>query len=227
MQITRKRKKALGRWELLAIALGGMVGGGIFSILGVSVANIGNLTPVAIGIGGMLALAAAYSYVQLAKLYQDEGATYAFFKLTFPDSPMAASAIGWVVTFGYISTLALYAFTFGAYVSSAFNVPSPDLSTKTAAAGVLALFAIVNLVSVRGMGKSEDLMVYTKLILLGLIAAVLIRFGDVSNMQPVFGPDLNGSMLIMTAAITFVAFEGFQPAIHATEETALPERDIP
>ncbi|MFT5690504.1 MAG: hypothetical protein ACI8PQ_003361, partial [Planctomycetota bacterium] len=27
MHVTRKRKKALGRWELLAIALGGMVGG--------------------------------------------------------------------------------------------------------------------------------------------------------------------------------------------------------
>ncbi|MFT4709577.1 MAG: amino acid transporter [Bacteroidia bacterium] len=227
MQITRERKKALGRWELLAIALGGMVGGGIFSILGVSVANIGNLTPVAIGIGGILALSAAYSYVQLAKLYQDEGATYSFFKRTFPSSPMAASFIGWVVTFGYISTLALYAFTFGAYLTSAFDVQHPALVTKATAAAVLIFFAIVNLVSVRGMGKSEDLMVYTKLILLGLIAVVLIRSGDVSNMQPLIDSDLSWSMLIMTASITFVAFEGFQLAIHATEETSNPKRDIP
>ncbi|MFT7678418.1 MAG: amino acid transporter [Planctomycetota bacterium] len=227
MQITKKREKALGRLELLAIALGGMVGGGIFSILGVSVANIGNLTPVAIAIGGALALAAAYSYVQLAKLYRDEGATYSFFKLTFPESHMAASLIGWIVIFGYISTLALYAFTFGAYMTSAFDLPHPGLATKAAAAGVLIFFAIINLVSVRGMGKSEDLMVYTKLILLALIAAVLISYGDVSNMEPVFAPDLSWSMLFMTAAITFVAFEGFQLAIHATEETADPDRDIP
>lgn len=227
MQVSRKRKQALGRWELLSIALGGMVGGGIFSILGVSVANIGNLTPIAIGIGGALALAAAYSYVQLAKLYRDEGATYSFFKLTFPNSPLAASFIGWVVTFGYISTLALYAFTFGAYMTSAFDVEHPALATKATAAGVLGLFAIVNLVSVRGMGKSEDLMVYTKLVLLGLITVVLIRSGDVSNMQPIVEPDVSWSMLVMTAAITFVAFEGFQLAIHATEETARPERNIP
>jgi amino acid transporter len=216
MQIARKRKQALGRWELLAIALGGMVGGGIFSILGVSVANIGNLTPVAIAIGGTLALAAAYSYVQLAKLYRDEGATYSFFKLTFPDSPVAASMIGWVVIFGYISTLALYAFTFGAYVTSAFDFQHSALATKATAAGVLVLFAIINLVSVRGMGKSEDLMVYTKLILLALIAVVLISAGDVSNMRPVFAPRQSASMLMMTAAITFVAYEGFQLAIHAT-----------
>ncbi|MFT4543396.1 MAG: amino acid transporter [Planctomycetota bacterium] len=225
--VSNKRKKALGRWELLAIALGGMVGGGIFSILGVSVANIGNLTPLAIGIGGALALAAAHSYVQLAKLYRDEGATYSFFKLTFPGSPMGASLIGWIVTFGYISTLALYAFTFGAYMTSAFDVQNPVLATKVTAAGVLVLFAILNLVSVSGMGKSEDLMVYTKLLLLGLIAAVLIRSGDVSNMTPIFDHDLSWSMISMTAAITFVAFEGFQLAIHATEETVEPERDIP
>ncbi len=227
MAITREREKALGRWELLAIALGGMVGGGIFSILGVSVGNIGNLTPVAIAIGGALAFAAAYSYVQLSKLYLDEGATYSFFKRTFPHSRLAASAIGWVVTFGYISTLALYAFTFGAYTSSAFDVEHPALVTKAAATGVLVLFAVVNLVSVRGMGKTEDLIVYTKLVLLGLIAVVLIRFGDVSNLRPIVEPDLSVSMLVMTAAITFVAFEGFQLAIHATEETARPERDIP
>jgi amino acid transporter len=86
MRLTRKREAALGRPELLAIALGGMIGGGIFSILGISVANIGNLTPIAIGVGGCLALVAAYSYVQLAKLYCDEGATYSFFKRTFPES---------------------------------------------------------------------------------------------------------------------------------------------
>jgi len=52
----RKRNKNLGLAELVAIALGGMVGGGIFTILGVSVSMIGNLTPIAIIIGGVLIL---------------------------------------------------------------------------------------------------------------------------------------------------------------------------
>ena len=55
-KLTRKRNKALGLGELIAIALGGMVGGGIFSILGVATENIGNATPVAILVGGVLAL---------------------------------------------------------------------------------------------------------------------------------------------------------------------------
>ena len=73
--LIREQKRPLGVTELIAIALGGMVGGGIFAILGVSVEAIGNSAPVAIFIGGLLALCAAYSYVKLAMLYKDEGAT--------------------------------------------------------------------------------------------------------------------------------------------------------
>ena len=51
----KKKAKELGLLELVAIALGGMVGGGIFSILGISVGLVGNATPIALLIGGVLA----------------------------------------------------------------------------------------------------------------------------------------------------------------------------
>ena len=58
---------------------------------------------------------AAYSYVKLGLYYRDEGATYSFFKRTYPKSHFSASAIGWFIIFGYISTLALYAYPFSSY----------------------------------------------------------------------------------------------------------------
>jgi len=63
--IHRKRDKVLGLPELIAIALGGMVGGGIFTILGLSVSMIGAYTPLAIMLGGVIASLAAYSYIKL------------------------------------------------------------------------------------------------------------------------------------------------------------------
>ncbi len=60
--IHRKRNKALG----------GMVGGGIFTILGISVSMIGVYTPVAIIIGGFIAALAACSYIKLGVYYKDE-----------------------------------------------------------------------------------------------------------------------------------------------------------
>lgn len=178
MGLHRSRNKELGLAELIAIALGGMVGGGIFTILGVSVAQIGMLTPVAIVIGGLIAALAAYSYVKLGLYYQDEGATYSFYKRTYPKSHFSAAMIGWFVIFGYISTLALYAYTFSSYAISRSTFADNLWIRKGIAVAVIALFTLVNIWSVNGMGKLEDLMVYTKLVILVLISVVLMNHGD-------------------------------------------------
>ena len=178
ISIHRKRNKSLGLLELVAIALGGMVGGGIFTVLGISVSMIGNLTPAAIVIGGIIALLAAYSYVKLGVYYKDEGAAFSFFKRTYTKSHFAPSVIGWFVIFGYISTLALYAYTFSSYVISVFPFAQDIWIRKAVAVGVIAIFTAINTWSVNGMGKIEDIMVYTKLGILLLISVLLIKFGS-------------------------------------------------
>ncbi len=224
---SRKRQKALGIWELIAIALGGMVGGGIFSILGISVEQIGNLAPLAILIGGGLAYLAAYSYVKLALLYKDSGATYSFFKKAFPNNAAAASAVGWLILFGYISTLALYGFTFASYFCSFFESINHPTGRRITAGGIIGLFTVINLVSVEGMGKLEDVMVYTKIGILLVISVLLGWKGDLQNMQPLVAPETTWSAIFVVAAITFVAYEGFQLIINAYDEMKSPQKNIP
>lgn len=223
----KEREKPLGLAELIAIAIGGMIGGGIFSILGISTEKIGNATPIAILIGGILALLAAYSYVKLAVYYKDEGATYSFFKKTFSRSHFAASAIGWYIVFGYISTLALYAFTFASYTTSILNVQDYAYTRNIIAGGILLFFTIVNLISVKGMGKLEDLIVYAKLIILLIISVLLAEKGNVHNITPIFNNGFHWPTILVVAAITFVAYEGFQLVIHATKEMEEPKKNIP
>ena len=226
--IHRKRNKALGVPELIAIALGGMVGGGIFTILGISVSMIGVFTPLAIIIGGLIAALAAYSYVKLGVYYKDEGATYSFYKKTFPNSPFAASLIGWWVIFGYISTLALYSYTFASYAISGFAFADSEWARKLVAGAVIIVFTLINIWSVKGMGKVEDIMVYTKLIILVVISFVLINNSQTS--VPILlqnDGDTTILNIFIVASITFVAYEGFQLVINAVNEMENPERNIP
>lgn len=224
----RRRGKTLGVPELIAIALGGMVGGGIFTILGISVSLVGVYTPVVIIIGGAIAALAAYSYIKLGVYYKDEGATYSFFKKTFPGSPFAASLIGWWVIFGYISTLALYAYTFSSYAISGFTFSDNDIVRKAVAGGIIALFTLVNIWSVKGMGKIEDMMVFTKLVILVVISFVLINNSNTT--LPVLidaQADVSIFTVLVVASITFVAYEGFQLVINAVNEMETPEKSIP
>ncbi len=226
--IHRKRNKALGVPELIAIALGGMVGGGIFTILGISVSMIGVFTPLAIIIGGLIAALAAYSYIKLGVYYKDEGATYSFYKKTFPQSPFAASLIGWWVIFGYISTLALYSYTFSSYAISGFSFADNEWVRKLVAGFIIAIFTLINIWSVKGMGKIEDIMVYTKLIILVVISFVLINNSNTTIPALLQNSsETNIWHIFIVASITFVAYEGFQLVINAVNEMENPEKNIP
>ena len=223
-----KSNKALGLPELLAIALGGMIGGGIFTILGISVTMVGVYAPLAILLGGVIAGLAAYSYVRLALYYMDEGATYAFVKKSYPRTPFAASLIGWWVIFGYISTIALYAYTFASYAISSTAYAENDTVRKLVALAVIGVFTAVNLWSVKGMGRIEDLMVYTKVIILAVISAVLLANGGADLPTLVAqSPQFSVLNLLIVASVTFVAFEGFQLVINATNDMTNPKRNIP
>jgi amino acid transporter len=123
----------------------------------------------------LIASLAAYSYVKLGLYYRDEGATYSFYKRTYPKSHFKASAIGWFIIFGYISTLALYAYTFSSYAISSTDFAENIWIRKAVAIGVIGIFTLINIWSVNGMGKIEDLMVYTKLIVLTIISFVLMQ----------------------------------------------------
>ena len=204
------------------------MGGGIFTILGISVSMIGVYTPLAIFIGGMIAFLAAYSYIKLGVYYKDEGATYSFYKKTFPRSPFAASLVGWWVIFGYISTLALYAYTFSSYAISGFAFADSEWVRKLVAGAVILTFTLINIWSVKGMGKIEDLMVYTKLVILVVISFVLINNSQTTI--PVLlqnEKDIGLLSVLIVAAITFVAYEGFQLVINAVNEMENPEKNIP
>ncbi len=228
ISVHRSRDANLGVPELIAIALGGMVGGGIFTILGVSVAMVGVFTPLAIFLGGVIASFAAYSYIKLGVYYQDEGATYAFFKRTFPSSRFFASLIGWSIIFGYVSTIALYAYTFASYAISAFSFADSEMARKLVAGMVILVFTLINIWSVKGMGKVEDLMVYTKLLILVVISFVLVNRSQ-TTLPVLFEANGDTSLLsvLMVASITFVAYEGFQLVINAVNEMDEPQVNIP
>ncbi len=224
----RKRNKSLGVPELIAIALGGMVGGGIFTILGISVSLVGAYTPVVIIIGGIIASFAAYSYIKLGVYYKDEGATYSFYKRTFPNSSFAASLIGWWVIFGYISTMALYAYTFASYAISGFSFSDSEWARKIVAGLVILVFTLINIYSVKGMGKIEDIMVYTKLVILVVISFVLMNNSQTTIPVLIQNEGEVGIMsILIVASITFVAYEGFQLVINAVNEMETPEKNIP
>ncbi len=217
--------RVLGLKELVAMGVGGMIGGGIFSVLGLAVGITGHATPLAFAIGSLIALAAGYSYIRLALTFRTDGASYSYLAHAFSHQPHIAGVAGWTVILGYVGTLALYAFTFGAYGGDLLGVAGNPLMRMALSVAVLLFFLMINLHGTRTSGWTEDLVVYTKIALLAIFAVAGFTTIRPDYLTPVI--DKGVPSIFMAGALIFVAFEGFQLITNAVSETRDPDRNIP
>jgi amino acid transporter len=220
-----RKKKGLGLPELIAIGVGGMIGGGIFSILGIGAQIAGHGVVAALALGGIVAMFAGYSYVKLAAAYPTDGASYTYVTRAWPKHPEFGAMTGWTVILGYVGTLGLYAFTFGAYSADLIGFTNNGLVRLLLSASVLLVFFGINLAGARTTGTAEDIVVYVKIAILALFAGAGLIASRDSVSLPTF--DQGTGSVFMAAAIIFVAYEGFQLVTNAVQETEDPKRNVP
>ena len=225
MNKTKDTAEKLGLKELIAIGVGGMIGGGIFSVLGMAVDISGHAAPLAFALGSMIALAAGYSYVKLALAFHSDGASFTYLERAYPDNLNIAGIAGWTVIVGYVGTLALYAFTFGAYAADMFGIPNSNSARIFMSAFVLLFFMVVNLWGGKASGETEDLVVYTKIIILTLFGIIGLTTVRQDHLFPVLTHGT--SSVFMAGALIFVAYEGFELIANAAPDIIDPEVNIP
>ena len=104
--MTAKDSK-IGYWKVVSIGVGGMVGGGIFAVLGLSVQLAQSGAPLAFAIAGFVALITAYSYTKLSVHLPSQGGTVTFLDRAFGSGLLTGSAniLLWI---SYIVMLSLY-----------------------------------------------------------------------------------------------------------------------
>ncbi|MEJ2688705.1 MAG: APC family permease [Deltaproteobacteria bacterium] len=214
--MAKQGQEKLSLKELVAMGIGGMVGGGIFSVLGLSVSVAGHAAPFAFALGGVIAMLTGWSYIRLALSYHSDGGSFTYLEHAF-SHPNIAGIGGWLLLVGYIGTLGLYAFTFGVYGTailgnSGGNVAMPHVL----ASGVLLTFLGVNLYGVQASGETEEVLVLIKVLILSLFAIVGILYVHSDHLLPVF--NTGGTGVLMGAALIFVAYEGFELIPNATNE---------
>jgi hypothetical protein len=222
-QQTSKSGK-LGLKELIAMGVGGMVGGGIFSVLGLSVALSGHAAPIAFALGGLIAFLTGFSYNKLGLTYHSDGGSFTYLEHAFKHRNISGIG-GWLLLTGYVGTLALYAYTFGVYGSAMFgqNMHVHGMQHLLGSL-ILLLFLGVNLYGVKAAGKSEDVIVMVKVLILSLFAVVGLFYVKADHLLPVF--NLGKTGVLMGAALIFVAYEGFELIPNAVNEMENPHRDL-
>ena len=159
----------IGMAAAVSIGIGGMVGAGIFSILGVVAQAAGNAMWLAFAIGGVVALLSTYSYAKLGATFPSAGGAVHFLVKSFGDGVLAGG-LNLFMWAGYIISLALYATAFGSYAATFVTTTPSPLLLKSLAVAVVVLLTVVNAFGAKFMGRSETVIVVIKVAILVLFA---------------------------------------------------------
>ncbi len=224
-----KSNTNIGLKEAISIGIGGMVGGGIFAVLGLAVSLAKGGTPVAFLLAGLLALITSYSYVNLSKAYPDRGGTVKFINQGFGKS-VFSGAMNNLLWVSYIIMLSLYASAFGSYAPNLFTLTtSKILDFHIYASAIIALATAINYYSITVVGKIESYAVIIKLIiLLGFIGiGIYGLFGNPNMTQLAISEWETPVKLFAGGMVIFVAYEGFELIANAAPDIVNPVKNIP
>jgi amino acid transporter len=208
----------------MAIGIGGMVGAGIFSILGVVAEASGSAMWLSFAIGGLVVLPSTYSYAKLGARYPSAGGSVEFLVQGFGDGVLSGG-INLYMWVGYVIALALYAQAFAGYAGTFFSHHSPEWLPKAIGVGIVILFTGINFIGAGVVGKSETAIVAIKLCILLLFSGAGLFFIHPGYLSPIHWP--SGSGIIFGAGVLFIGYEGFGLVANAAGDMADPKKLLP
>lgn len=221
--------KKIGLKEAVSIGIGGMVGGGIFAVLGLAATLAKGGTPVSFLIAGLIALITSYSYVKLSLAYPDRGGTVKFINQGL-GTGVFSGGINNLLWVSYIIMLALYASAFGSYAPNLYRISADQTANFHIYASTIVIVATaINYYSIKVVGLIESYAVTIKLVILlafvGIGAYGLIGNQNLGQLNVThWETPLN---LIAAGMVIFVAYEGFELIANAAPDIVNPTKNIP
>ena len=216
-------KKKIGVYSGIAIGLGGMIGAGIFSIIGVAAEIAGNLMYVSFIIAGLLALLSGYSYSKLSAEFPSAGGPVIFLIKGF-GMGVTSGFFNILLWFGYVFVLCLYSYAFASY-GMTFFPGAPEIVRNILITLVIAGFTAVNIIGAKAVGSSETTIVIIKVAILLFFVVIGFFFIEPALLEPELeGPATN---ILFGAALVFVAYEGFGLITNTGEDMKQPRKNMP
>ncbi|MFZ4125643.1 MAG: amino acid permease [Rickettsiales bacterium] len=246
-------KRTLGKWNLVSLGIGCIIGAGIFVMTGTAAAqHAGPAIILSFIFAGMACAFAGLCYAELASVLPVSGSAYTYTYVTLGEVfawtmgwllvleyGLAAStvAVGWsgyVVSF--LKTLGvvldpLYTAATGTMITLADGTQAPAIVNLPAVIGVSA----VSLLLVLGVKESANVNNFIVLVKVTVILAFIgigAFFVNTDNWVP-FMPENEGpgkygfDGVLRAASIIFFAYVGFEAVSTAAAEAKDPQKDMP
>jgi amino acid transporter len=238
-------KRDLGTWPAMSIVVGTVIGSGIFLVPKTMIQRVGSVEWVfAIWVvGGLLSLAGALSYAELAAALPEAGGEYAFLREAY--GPMWGFIYSWtqmwVAKSGSIATLAtgffVYLSNFFAPLDTVFyTIPLPlgphggPLELRWGQLFAIGLIAFLGWLNYFGVKLGGEVQVTVTAIKVALIAVVIaaglfVGHAHTAPATPVATVTFSGIIAALVAALW--AYDGWNNVSMVASEIRNPQKNLP
>jgi amino acid transporter len=218
-----KLVQAVGLFSLIAIAINGIIGAGIF-VLPATVAKIlGPMSPVAYLIAGLAVVLIVLCFAEVGSMFENAGGPYVYAQAAFGN--FIGFEVGWMFLLTRISGMAAVSNAFAAYLGYFIPPVSGGAGRTLAITVIIVTLATLNLLGVRyGVGV-VNLLTAGKLAALLLFIFAGLLFVDPSRYQLLVLPP--AAPLKQASLVLVFAFLGFEFASVPSEEVINTRRNLP
>jgi len=223
-------RRSLRRRHMQMIALGGVIGAGLFVGSGVVIAAAGPAAVISFALTGTLVVLVMRMLGEMAIAYPAVGGFYEYNRLALGE--LAGFLTGWMYWYFWVIVVALEAVA-GAKILGTWW---PTIAPWQFTLALMTVFTIVNLLSVRSYGEAEFWFASIKVaaIVAFLCAGALFAFGGwpgalggVSHLTAHGGFMPNGIVPVLTGAVAATGFYfGAEIVTIAAAESAEPEKAV-
>ena len=221
----KKKDKKLGLWEAVSMAVGTMIGAGIFSILGVGAQICHQNLPEAFALAALVSLSVAYSYAKLGSAYVSNAGPIEFILRGIGDNVITGT-LAILMWFSYVISISLFAKAFSGYFLAIFHLNITPVSSAVIEVLIISIFTALNFFGSKAVGKAEFWIVLIKVSI--LLSFVVIGIWSIK--PSLLKPAIDTSSVIYTiyaATVLFLTYMGFGLITNASENIENPRKTVP
>jgi amino acid transporter len=215
--------RAIGRWDLTAIAINTVIGAGIFGLPAKVTALIGSYSLIAFLICALIVGFMVLCFAEVSSRFRDTGGMYLYTREAF--GPVIGFEVGWLYWIVRVTTFAANANLLLNYLG--FFYPSANQGTVRVVliSLILLVLTVVNIAGVRESVILTNFFTVGKIVPLLVFASVGLFFIQPANFTfgevPAYGTASSAVLLLI------YAFVGFEAAVIPAGETREPQKNVP
>jgi amino acid transporter len=212
--------RAIGRWDLTAAIVNGVIGSSIFGMPDDIARLCGAWSPLAYLLTGLGILAIVLCFAEVASRFDQAGGPYLYAREAF--GGLVGFQAGWLTFWIRVTAVAANLNVFADYLAQVWPWAGTGMGACLVMTAVMAGITAINIVGVRQASWAIDGFTVAKLLPLAFLIVLGLPFlsGGVMATQAVAVPHWREAMLLLV-----FAFGGFEAPLLAAGEARRPQKD--